>query len=50
VLLDAKVAYKPTENTEFYVRGENLLDQDYQVIKGYGTPGISAFAGFKAEF
>ena len=29
---------------------ENLLDQDYQVSPGFGTAGISAFAGFKAEF
>lgn len=50
VLLNAKVAYKPTENTEAYVRVENLLDQDYQVSPGFGTAGISAFAGFKAQF
>ncbi|WP_187972925.1 TonB-dependent receptor plug domain-containing protein [Aquibium microcysteis] len=50
VLINAKVAYKPTENTEAYVRVENLLDQDYQVSPGFGTAGISAFAGFKAQF
>jgi vitamin B12 transporter len=50
VLLNAKVAYKPTENTEFYVRGENLLDQKYQVVKGYGTPGVSVYAGFRGQF
>ena len=50
VLLNAKVAYKPTESTEAYLRVENLLDQDYQVSPGFGTAGISAFAGFKAEF
>jgi len=49
-LLNAKVAYKPTEDTELYLRGENLLDQDYQTARGYGTPGISVFAGFKAKF
>ncbi|KFB09646.1 TonB-dependent receptor plug domain-containing protein [Nitratireductor basaltis] len=49
-LLNAKVAYKPTEDTELYLRGENLLDQDYQTVSGYGTPGISVFAGFKAKF
>ncbi|UUP16219.1 TonB-dependent receptor plug domain-containing protein [Nitratireductor thuwali] len=49
-LLNAKLAYKPTENTELYLRGENLLDQDYQTARGYGTPGISVFAGFKAKF
>lgn len=49
-LLNAKVAYKPTEDTELYLRGENLLDQDYQTARGYGTPGISVFAGFIAKF
>lgn len=50
VLVNAKVAYKPTDSTEAYVRVENLLDQDYQVSPGFGTAGISAFAGFKAQF
>lgn len=50
VLLNAKVAYQVTEATEVYLRGENLLDQDYQVVKGYNTPGIAAYAGFKTKF
>lgn len=50
VLLNARVAYQVTDSTQIYVRGENLLDQDYQVIPGYGTPGIAAYAGFKAKF
>ncbi|RST85286.1 TonB-dependent receptor [Aquibium carbonis] len=50
VLINAKVAYKPTDNTEAYLRVENLLDQKYQVSPGFGTAGISAFAGFKAQF
>ena len=50
VLVDAKVGYKPTGATELYMRVENLLDQDYQTVRGFGTPGFSAFAGFKAEF
>jgi vitamin B12 transporter len=50
VLVDAKVGYKPTGETELYMRVENLLDQDYQTVRGFGTPGFSAFAGFKAEF
>lgn len=50
VLLDARVAYKWSEDTEFYVRGENLLDQKYEVVKGYGMPGIGVFAGVKARF
>lgn len=50
VLVDAKISYSPTENTELYLRGENLLNQKYEVVKGYGTPGIAIFGGFKARF
>ncbi len=50
VLLNAKVAYQLTDSTEIYLRGENLLNENYQTAKGYGTPGISAFAGIKAKF
>lgn len=50
VLLNAKIAYKPNENTEFYLRAENLLDQDYQVVRDYNTPGFSVFAGLRATF
>lgn len=50
VLVNAKVAYQATESTEIYVRAENLLDQDYQTVRGYNTPGFAAFAGFKSRF
>jgi vitamin B12 transporter len=50
VLLNAKVAYQLTESTQIYLRGENLLNENYQTVKGYGTPGIAAFAGIKAKF
>ena len=50
VLLNAKVAYQVNDNAEIYLRGENLLDQDYQTVRHYGTPGIAAYAGFKAKF
>ena len=46
----AKVAYQLTDTTEVYVRGENLLNQKYQTVLNYGTPGISAFAGIKSTF
>lgn len=50
VLVNAKVGYLYNEKTEFYVRGENLLDQDYQTVAGYGTPGLSVFTGVKTRF
>ena len=50
VLVNAKIAYRPSEGSEVYLRIENLLDQDYQTVRGYASPGLSAFAGFKASF
>src|SRR5690606_24905050 len=50
LLLNAKIAYHPNENTELYLRAENLLDQDYQTVRGYSTPGFSVFAGLRATF
>lgn len=49
VLASLRVAYKPTKNSELYVRAENLFDQDYETVRGYGTPGFSVFAGFRAK-
>lgn len=50
VLVNGKIAYQLTESMQIYLRGENLLNQHYQTVKGFGTPGISAFAGIKASF
>lgn len=50
LLIDARIAYKPTEATEVYLRGENLLNQNYQLVRGFGTPGAAVYAGFKATF
>jgi vitamin B12 transporter len=50
VLVNAKLAYRYNEGMEFYVRGENLLDQHYQTVAGYGTPGLSVFTGIEARF
>jgi vitamin B12 transporter len=47
-LVDLAASYGITKNLEVFGRVENLLDQDYEEVKGYGTPGISAYAGLKA--
>ncbi|KZK85495.1 Vitamin B12 transporter BtuB precursor [Pseudovibrio sp. Ad46] len=49
-LLGAKASYDVTKEVELYVRGENLLDQDYELINGYQTPGLSVYAGLTASF
>lgn len=35
---------------EAYVRVENLFDEQYQSVPGYGTADRSAFVGFRAKF
>lgn len=50
VLVNAKVGYSPMAGMEIYVRGENLLDEKYQVVRGYGTPGASVYGGFVHQF
>lgn len=42
--------YRLNPQLELYGRVENLLDQDYQDVYGYATPGIGAYMGIKAEF
>lgn len=50
IVVDAKVAFKPKENLELYVRGENLFNARYQTIAGYNAPPLGVFAGLKARF
>ncbi len=44
-LVNAKVAYEFMPGVKAYVRGENLLDEKYQTVLGYGTPGLSVYGG-----
>jgi vitamin B12 transporter len=44
-LVNAKVAYEFSPGVKAYVRGENLLDENYQTVLGYGTPGLSVYGG-----
>ena len=39
-----------SESVEFYARVENLLDEQYQQILGYGTPGLSGHVGARLSF
>ena len=45
MLLNAKVSYAVNDQLTAYVRGQNLLDQEYQVIRGYGTSDLAVYAG-----
>ncbi|WP_417449978.1 TonB-dependent receptor plug domain-containing protein [Kordiimonas sp.] len=48
--VDLRAAYKLNDVVELYGRIDNLLDADYQQVNGYGTPGLSAYAGVRTRF
>lgn len=44
-LLSAKIGYEVLPGTVAYVRGENLLDQDYTTVVNYQNAGLTVFGG-----
>lgn len=50
VLLNIALTYRVTDNIQVYARGENLLNQTYQEVYSYGTPGIAGYGGVRVSF
>lgn len=49
-LLDIALSYRVNEHVELFARGENLLDQRYEEIYTFGTPGIAGYGGMRIRF
>ncbi|MFM9943547.1 MAG: TonB-dependent receptor plug domain-containing protein [Hyphomicrobiaceae bacterium] len=49
-LINAAASYKVLPGVEVFGRVENLLNEKYQEIYGFGTPGIAGFGGVKLTF
>ena len=49
-LFNLATSYQLSKNIEVFGRIDNLLDQDYEAVLGYGTPGRSAYIGIKATY
>ena len=49
-LLNAYVSYDVTKGFSLWVRGENLLAQDYEIISGYPMPGATFMGGINLKF
>ncbi len=50
VLVDLTGNWRVTENLDLFARVNNLLDEDYEEVVGFATPGITAFAGIRYHF
>ncbi|MBN2206623.1 MAG: TonB-dependent receptor, partial [Candidatus Aminicenantes bacterium] len=46
-LLGAMLAFEAGPGFEIHISAENLLDERYQTVFGYGAPGRSFSAGFR---
>jgi vitamin B12 transporter len=46
-LVNAGLTWQVADRLEIFARGENLLDEHYQEVYGYGAPGLGVFAGLK---
>ncbi|SNX74612.1 TonB-dependent receptor-like protein [Cereibacter ovatus] len=48
--VDATVKYDLGQEAQIYLRAENLLDEDYQVVEGFGTSGRAFHVGLRKSF
>ncbi|MCB6178820.1 TonB-dependent receptor [Rhodobacter sp. Har01] len=49
-VLNGQVSYDLTDTTQAYLRVENLLDADYQMVNGYAASGRAVYLGVEAKF
>lgn len=49
-LVNLASSYQLNETVQIFSRVDNLFDENYEEIAGYGTAGLSAYAGIKATF
>jgi vitamin B12 transporter len=46
-LVGGQVRWQANDHVEIYARGENLLDEDYQDVFGFHTPGRGVYLGLR---
>ena len=49
-LVNIGASYEIFDGVSLFARGENLLDDNYQEVFGFGTPGIAGYAGVRVKF
>ncbi len=50
LLWNARIHYKALEWLNIFLRGENLLGQEYEINAGYPMPGATVFGGLQVHF
>jgi vitamin B12 transporter len=49
-LINVSLGYDLFKYAQFFLRFDNLLNKQYELIKGYGSPGFSLYGGVKLDF
>jgi vitamin B12 transporter len=49
-VVDLRASYTLSEKIELFGRVENVFDESYTIVTGYGTFGRSVFVGVRARF
>ena len=49
-LVDLTVGYDLNSSTNLFIRGNNLLDEEYEQVYGYRAPGRAVYAGLRLQF
>jgi vitamin B12 transporter len=49
-LVNLTAAYDLTDTVEVFGRIDNLFDEEYQEVLGYGSRGRAAYAGLRMRF
>jgi len=44
-LLNAAASFNFTSNFQIFFRLDNIFNEEYEMVKGYGTPGFSVYGG-----
>jgi vitamin B12 transporter len=50
IVLNATGTFDLTKRSQVYVRVDNLFDERYQEVFGFGTPGLSAYGGLAVNW
>ena len=49
-LLNAAVSFNFASNFQIFFRLDNIFNEEYEMVKGYGTPGFSVYGGVNFIF
>ena len=49
-LLNAAVSFNPASSFQIFCRLDNIFNEEYEMVKGYGTPGFSVYGGVNFIF